>query len=43
MCPHAGYLKTGLEMCRVEGMRPSVVELVAQLQQGLHGQVVSPT
>ena len=44
MRPHAGHLKTGLEMCRVERMRPSnVVELVAKPQQGLHGQVVSPT
>jgi len=24
MCPHAGHLKTGLEMCRVERMRPSM-------------------
>ena len=24
MCPHAGHLKTGLAMCRVERMRPSM-------------------
>jgi hypothetical protein len=24
MCPHAGHLKTGLEMCRVERMRSSM-------------------
>ena len=24
MCPHSGHLKTGLEMCRVERMRPSM-------------------